>query len=203
MIIDKETHKIESINYYNRVYNKTQIIIASSLRKDSNYLVRLKHKDFGKTKTWNTFTITRTGLIYQHFDPKNYSDFINIKQADKQSISIVLENMGYLLKNPDDKYINWINETCENDKVFARKWMGYHFWEKYTDEQLIAVVELCKKLCDDFGINKTMIEFRNFHKDIIKYKGIVFKSNYFEESGDVNPNIEIPKFNEMMLNDIV
>lgn len=203
MEIDTTTYQIEENNYYNNTQNKTQIILASSLRKDSNYLIRLKHKDFGKTKKWNTFTITRNGLIYQHYDPKKYSDFIGVKHVDKQSISIVLENMGYLIQNPDGKYVNWINEVCEDNKVYTRKWMGYNYWEKFTDEQIIATVKLCRKLCDDFKINKTLIEFRNYHKDIAKYKGIIFKSNYYEESGDVNPNIEIPKFNEMLHNEFI
>lgn len=203
MKIDKKTYKIEPINYYNVDYSKTQIILASSLRKNSNHLIRLKHKDFGKTKKWNTFTITRNGLIYQHYDPKKYTDFIGIKKVDKQSISIVLENIGYLIENSNSDYVNWINEICDKDNVFERKWMGYNYWEKFTDKQIITTVELCKKICEDFNIEKTLIEFRNYHKDIAKYNGIVFKSNYYEESGDVNPNIEIPKFNELLHNEFI
>ena len=198
MKIDTKTHQIESKNYYKTKHNKTQIILASSLRKDSNHLVRLKHKDFGKSKQWNTFTITRNGLVYQHYDPKNYTDFISIKQSDKQSISIVLENMGYLIESSNGKYTNWINESCDEANVLKRKWMGYNYWEKYTDEQIASTIELCKKLCKEFGIAENLIEFRNYHKDTIKFKGIVFRSNYFEESGDVNPNISITEFNEML-----
>jgi hypothetical protein len=201
MKIDKKKYDISEQNFYITSYDKTQLILASSLRKDSNHLVRLKHKDFGKSKKWNTFTITRNGLIYQHYDPKCYTDFIGVKQADKQSISIVLENMGYLIETPNGKYINWINETCDKSNVLEKKWMGYSFWEKHPDKQIQATIELCDKLCTEFNIERNLIEFRNYHKDILKFKGIVFRSNYFEESGDVNPNIDISKFNEMLHNE--
>lgn len=201
MKIDKKKYSIAEENQYKGKYNKTQIIIASSLRKDNHHLVRLKHKDFGKTKRWNTFTISRDGTVYQHYDPKSYTDFMGIKQADKQSISIVLENMGYLTHTPKGSYVNWLNEICDEGNIFEKKWMGYNFWEKYTNAQMDAVVKLCNKLCDEFEIEKNVIEFKNYHKDILKFKGIVFRSNYFEESVDVNPDISIEKFSEMLNNE--
>ena len=108
--IDNETYRIKDTCRYKTQIAKTQIILATSLRKDSNHIIRLLHKDYGKTKKWNTFTIARTGIIYEHFDPKFHSDFIGIKEVDKKSISIVIENMGCLFKTPSNKYINWLNQ---------------------------------------------------------------------------------------------
>lgn len=198
MHIDKETFKINEINHYRTQTPKTQIVIGSSMRKSNYHIVRLQHKDFGKTKKWNTFTIARDGVIYQHYDPKFHSDFLNIKEGDKQSISIVLENMGYLIETPSGKYINWINEECESIFVTKKKWLGYTFWEKYSNEQIESCAMLCKKLCDEYGIPKVVIDFRNYHKDIVKFRGIVFRSNYYEDSNDVNPLIDIVKLNELV-----
>jgi hypothetical protein len=50
MHIDNETYKINEVNRHKTQTVKTQIVLASSLRKDSYYITRLLHKDFGKTK---------------------------------------------------------------------------------------------------------------------------------------------------------
>ena len=134
MHIDSEKYGVAENNRYKTQIAKTQIILATSLRKDSNHIIRLQHKDYHKTKRWNTFTISRTGEIFQHFDPSFHSDFLNIKDVDKKSISIVLENMGYLFAAPNDKYINWINEECSLENIVEKQWLGYNYWEKFYDD---------------------------------------------------------------------
>jgi hypothetical protein len=203
MQIDELTYKTKEINRYKTQSPKTQIVLATSLRKNSYHITRLLHKEFGKTKKWNTYTISRSGLIYKHFDPKHHSDFLGIKEADKQSISIVLENMGSLFETADGKHINWINEICEEDRMVKRNWMGYNYWENFTEEQIKSTVELCKQLCDEFGIPKVLIDFHHYHKDTLKFKGIVFRSNYIEDSSDMNPLFDINKFNEMINSEII
>ena len=200
LYIDKKKYDITETNRYNTVLAKTQIVLANSLRKDDYHILRLQHKEFGKTKTWNTFTISRTGKIYQHYDPKYHTDFLGIKEADKNSISIVLENMGSLFKTPENKYINWLNEICDDDEVIEKGWMGYKYWENYTEKQIKSTYLLCRRLCNNFNIPNTLIGFHHYHKEIIKFKGIVFKSNYIEDSGDINPNFNIENFNELLQN---
>lgn len=195
MKIDTESYKIDEINYNKIKSKKKQIILSSSLRRGNNHLIRLEHKEFGKTKRWNTYTITRDGVIYEHYDPIYSSNFLNIENIDKQSISVVLENMGHLVKN-NDIYINWINEECEKELIAEKKWNIYQYWEVYTDKQIKSCVELCKFLCDKFKIKNNLIEFSSYHKDIHKYNGIIYQSNCIENSDDVNPFLEI-KFNQL------
>lgn len=202
MRIDSETYWTKDINRHKTQSPKTQIVLATSLRKESNHIIRLKHKEFGETKKWNTYTVSRNGLIYQHFDPKNHADFLGIKEADKQSISIVLENMGCLFETSRGEHINWIGETCDDDNVMKKNWLGYNYWEKFTDEQIAATAMLCGSICDEFGIHRTIIDFHHYHKDTIKYRGIVFRSNYIVDSSDTNPLFNIPTFNEMLQTEI-
>jgi N-acetyl-anhydromuramyl-L-alanine amidase AmpD len=201
MRIDSETYAIPEGNRYKTQIAKTQIILATSLRKDSNHIIRLQHRDYHKSKAWNTYTVSRTGEIYQHYDPIYHSDFIGIKEVDKKSISVVLENMGCLFVAPNDKYINWINEVCDTKNVEEREWQGYKFWEKFSDEQVESTIVLCRRLCDDFGIPKQIIEFHHYHKDTQKFRGIVFRSNYIEECNDINPQFDISKFTELLRTD--
>ena len=85
----------------------------------------------GKNKKTATFTINKEGKIYQHYDPKFYSDFVNNPQ-DKASISIVLENIGWFKKDSMvEKYVDWLghnykrkpdevlNETLEKSHILG------------------------------------------------------------------------------------
>ena len=198
MEIDNITYGVKEINHYKTQNVKNQIVLATSLRKDSYHITRLQHKEFGKTKRWNTFTVTRDGVVYQHYNPKFHSDFLGIKEADKQSISIVLENMGSLFQTPSGKHINWLNEICDEENVIEKNYLGYSYWENFTEEQIISTVELCKKLSREFNIPKNCMEFHYFHKDTLKFRGIVFRSNYIQDSSDINPLFDIEKFNAML-----
>ena len=195
---DVITYGIDEINYHDTETTKTQIILCRSLRKKNFHITRLQRKDFGKTTKWNTYTISREGVIYQHYDNKLYTDFIGIKKVDKQSISVVLENMGSLFETSDNAYINWLNEICEPKNTKMKMWLGYKYWEKFPLKQIKSTVSLCGDLCDEFDIPKQCIDFDYYHKDIIKYNGIVFKSNYLENSGDIHPLFNIKKFNESL-----
>lgn len=203
MEIDNTTYEIKEVNRYKTHSVKTQIVLATSLRKDDFHIKRLQHKDFGKTKRWNTYTISREGTVYQHYDDKFHADFLGIKEADKQSISIVLENMGCLFKTPDEKYINWINEVCPDERVVSKKWFGYDYWEMFTDEQISNLVFLCRELCEKHSIPKVCVDFHHYHKQIVKFRGIVFRSNYIEDSSDINPLFDISAFNEMLHNEFI
>lgn len=198
MLIDSKTYWTKEINRYKTQNPKIQIVLATSLRKENNHIIRLKHKEVGNSKKWNTYTITRDGLIYQHYDPKYHTDFLGIKEADKQTISIVLENMGNLFETSNNKYVNWINEECDSDKVVKKSWLGYTHWENFTKEQIIACAELCVFICDEFNIHKNVIEFNHYHKDTYKFKGIVFRGNYIDDSNDINPLFNINEFTELL-----
>jgi hypothetical protein len=194
MHIDKETYKIDSKNFNKTNTTKSQIILCGSLRKKNFGITRLKHKDFGNTKKWNTYTISREGVIYQHYDPKYYNDFIGIKEIDKQSISIVFENLGGLIKINENEYVNWVYESCSSANVLKKAWSNYMYWEKYTDAQINSSAELCKELCKKFKIRNKVIGFNSYHKDTYKFNGIVTRSNYFESATDLNPSFDFEEF---------
>jgi len=200
MHIDKEIYKISSNNRYKNQTPKTQIVVGISLRKNNRHIIRLQHKDHGDSKKWNTFTISRDGTIYQHYNEKYHTDFLGIEEGDKRSISIVLENMGSLFQLESRKYINWLNEICEEEYVIEKEWLGYKFWEKFPDIQIKNLILLCIELCEKNKIPKRFIEFNHYHKEIYKFKGIVFKSNYIEDSSDMNPLLDISELNEMLNN---
>lgn len=194
--IDHRTHKVTNDNYYNSSHKKNQIIISFSLRKDSFHINRLKHKEYGKSKKWNTYTITREGLIYEHYNSKYYSDFIGIKDIDKKSISIVLENMGTLIKNERGEYVNFLDEVCPKKNIIEKNWMGQKYWEFFPEEQIESTINLCKNLCKKHNIPNKIIDFHHYHVDISKFKGIALKTNFFNDSYHINPLFDLIKFSE-------
>lgn len=199
--IDRETYKIEEDSYIKKIHNKKQIVLASSLRKNNYHIVRLMNRLTNK-KRWNTFTISRDGTIYQHYNPKYYTNFLKIgmKEADMHSISIVLENMGGLLETSEGEYVNTLNEICEKEFVGKKKFLGQKYWEIYSEVQIKSLVNLCKKLCNDFDIPLKVIEFHHMHEKIMDFNGIVFRSNFFDNSNDINPFLNIEKLNELITN---
>jgi N-acetyl-anhydromuramyl-L-alanine amidase AmpD len=201
MEINSKTYKVKEVNRYKTKSVKTQIVLATSLRKKNHHITRLQHKDYGKTKRWNTYTISRDGTIYQHYDDKYHSDFLGVKEGDRKSISIVLENMGALFETEDNQFVNWLNECCDKELTVGHEWGGYTHWEAFTDAQMKSVAELCSKLCKTHNIPKKCFETHHHHKNISKFKGIVFRSNHIEDSSDTHPLFDIEKFSKMLNNE--
>lgn len=198
MNIDTKTYELEPKNYYKSICAKKQIVLCGSLRNDNYGIIHLQHKDYGKSKKWNAFTISREGIVYQHYNPKFYSDFLGVKEIDKQAISVVLENSGGLFKILNNEYVNWINESCPVENVYKQSWSNYGYWEKYSDKQFIAVLELCKRLCEEFNIRLKIIEFNLYHRETIKFNGVVSRSNYFESATDINPSFDFIDFQKKL-----
>ena len=99
MKVDNLTYELTENNYYNKEFEKKQIVIGNTFNEKfyhfNGWLTRL---DGQYTNTAN-YTITRKGEVYEHFNPTYYSDFVNEKRVDKKIISIVLENQGWLKKD--------------------------------------------------------------------------------------------------------
>lgn len=193
--IDRNTYRIDAKNYHQVKSKKTQIILAGSLRKGSNRLIRLKKKDFGLSKAWSTFTIRRDGKIFQHYDPMYSSEFMDNRDIDKKSISIVLENMGMLsFDYEENKYLNWINEICEEDLVHEKLWKTCRYWEAYTDEQYKATLHLCVYLCRNYGVKQDNIGHNSNLENALSFQGILSKSNFDSEYYDLNPSFDFKRF---------
>lgn len=196
-IIDREKYKISDKNYYKEEQPKSQIILASSNRKSNNHLLRLLKKDNGLTTAWNTYTITREGIIYEHYNPVYCSDYMRNYDLDIKSVSIVLENMGPLLYNEDrELFFNDLNESFDGTEsdVFMKEWRGYKYYEPYTKEQYNATVFLCRLLCLELNITDDSYGHNAFEDNSVYFNGVVSKSNLDVNSSDLNPSFDFKKF---------
>jgi len=193
--LDKKTYKTK--NHYKTKTPKSQIVIGSTLRKDSNHITRLQHKELGTSKEWSMFTITREGKVYQHFDSNYYSDFLKNKSADKKIISILLENMVYIYKY-GDSYYNFIREKCDKSNVEHKKWMEFEYWEKYPPKQMESLANLCVYLCNKHKISKNVVDFHHHHKDIIRFDGITIRGNHINGITDNNPLFDLGRLQKII-----
>lgn len=196
-MIDVETYKLPDNNYHKEVYNKTQIIIGNSYRTGMLHYGSWLYRLNGKNKKTSTFTINKEGKIYQHFDPLYFSDFVGNLQ-DKASISITLENVGWLKKDAMiDRYVDWLghNYKKQPNEILMKRWRNYTYWDKYTEPQMESLKFLVKKLCEEHYIPQNVIGYNVYDKNIDLHQGITFRSNYHEELTDVSPafNIEALK----------
>jgi hypothetical protein len=193
--IDKTTYKVDSKNYNHSKCKKSQIVLAGSLRAGSNHILRLKKKDFGLTKNWPMFTVRRDGKIYQHFEAQYSSEFLGSKEADKKAITVVLENMGHLTYEAENnRYVNWINEECERSKVYEKVFKNYRYWEKFTEEQVTATINLCIYLCRTYGIRQDCVDNWATYEGSSIYNGILTRSNYNSDYSDLNPSFDYKRF---------
>jgi len=192
-LIDIKTYPLNDNNFHKENYDKTQIIIGHTYRNNmlhySSWINRLN----GKNKKTAAFTINKEGKIYQHYNPTYYSTFIN-KEQDKASISIVLENVGWLKKDVMiDRYVDWLGHNYKKDPndVLTKNWRNYTYWDKYTKEQMDSIKYLVEKLCLDYNIPKNFIGHNVYDENVDLFKGITFRSNYYQEVTDVNPTFDM------------
>tara|TARA_R110002126_G_scaffold252765_1_gene395833 strand:+ start:70 stop:372 length:303 start_codon:yes stop_codon:yes gene_type:complete len=99
MNIDKKKYKLSDKNYNKKEFKKHQVVLGNSFADNLNHVKGWEYRLGGDYTKTSAYTIDRKGNIYQHYDPKYYSDFIGDKMIDKKSISITIENQGWLLKD--------------------------------------------------------------------------------------------------------
>lgn len=190
MNIDTKTYVAPKEGYFNKVTKKEKIVIGDTCRK-SNYDIIRKINRLIHKKDWSTYTISRNGIIYQHFKPDYYSNFLEDNNLNKKIISILLENSSFICySNTSGKALNWLNEDCSQYQIYERKWKGYDYWEKYPVKQLDSLKFLIKNLTNKYLISPDIVETNSIISGIEKKKNIFTRSNLTTEAYDVNPSFD-------------
>ena len=190
--------KYGNFNGVEKNTNKKQIILTHSSRNAEEYLTGLKYRGNGKYDKIPHFFIDKEGKILQLLSEDDTSKIYNNKIIDKNSITICLENLGWVEKEPlKNGYINWIGSIYKQ-RALQRRWRDYYLWEPYSEIQLDMVAELCNKLFEDMPIERKFVGHNTKINGIEKSGGIYNRSNIHEEYTDLSPAFDFELLNEKL-----
>lgn len=194
-----EIHRVDvlddfKLNISKRRTKKKQILLHDTLRRADDYISKLKYRFNGEYEEIPHFIVTKLGTIYQIFDTDFSSKTFDDPSVDKQFIKIAIENLGWLHKNTITGFLNnWIGDPYRAEP-FVRNWRNYYFWDRYNDNQLKSVNMLCEYLCDLHDIPKEIVPSSGYLENIVKFKGVVCKSNFSNIYTDINPSFNFRLF---------
>lgn len=201
MVKFNEDYVLSESQYFNLECGKSQIIIGNSLSTGLNHIDKWKKILNGECKSTSPFTISRDGVIYKHYEPKYYSDFINVDSLNRKIISITLENEGCLWKNKEEKcYYTYLGTIYNSKKVVDIKWRERQYWAPYTTKQINSLVKLCKELCVEFNIPMVTVDNNTVKHSIHEFEGIGFRSNFSKYYYDVSPAFDVIDFKNKIEN---
>lgn len=173
---------------------KYQVILCHTSRPVNEYLLSLEYRYNGKFTRIPNYVITRDGKVLETLSPIEHTNFFNEPNINRNSIIIVLENLGWLQKEPlKDYYVNWIGDIY-NGIVFEKKWRDYFFWHPYTTSQLELTAKLCNKLFKEMSIKNKVIGHNTRINGIDKFEGVVTRSNFDVNYTDVSPAFNFEEF---------
>jgi N-acetyl-anhydromuramyl-L-alanine amidase AmpD len=195
--IDKKKYKLNTNNYINLVTNKERIVIGNSFSINMKHYEGWLHRLGGEYKKTAHYTISTDGTIYEHVDPRYCTNLLNITDFDLTSIYILIDNVGWLQKNKDNKYIT-VNGYIYNKPTFDKKWRNFEYWSEYTEEQMVSLVYLCETLTSKFKLPRIVAESNVKINDIGGKYTIIYKSNIDRKYTDVNPSWDFTMFKEKL-----
>lgn len=196
-----EIHNVEgldskTLNITKRKSKKIQIFLYDTGRRADDFINKIKHRRNGKYDEVPHFIITKLGTIYQLFDTKYFSNTFDDPKVDKQFIKIAIENLGWLHKNTITGFMNnWIGDPYRSEP-FVRNWRNYYFWDRYNESQLESIVNLCKHLCETNNIPYQVVPSQGYLENILKFHGVVCKSNFSNIYTDINPSFNFRIFSK-------
>ena len=191
--------KLSDNNYYNVKHKKNIIVIGNTFATDMNHYIGWTLRFNGGFKRTAHFTILKDGTIHNHFPTDYYSDFIGNDKQDKQCISIVLENQGWLIKdsNEENKFINYLGHIYNKQDVVKKNWRNFKYWEPYTNEQYESLIKLTKELCQEHDIKLNVVEHNTNISNLDEYS-ILYRSNFTKYYTDVSPTFDFNNFKEKL-----
>jgi hypothetical protein len=194
VINDIETLDKDKLNIVRRKSKKTQIFLYDTQRRVDDFVNKIKHRKNGTYDEVPHFIISKLGLVYQLFDTDYSSNTFNNPNNDKKQIKIAIENLGWLNKNTITGVLNnWIDDPYRSEP-YVRNWRNYYFWDRYNEDQLKSLSELCTYLTEKHDIYKQVVPSQGYMEKVSNFKGIVCKSNFSSIYTDINPSFNFKVF---------
>ena len=78
---------------------------------------------------------------------------------NKYALGIELDNAGELSANEQGQFLTWFGRVLPHEQVFKgvhRHRTDSSFWHVYTEIQLQTVFDVCRLLCEEYGIDQIL-----------------------------------------------
>jgi N-acetyl-anhydromuramyl-L-alanine amidase AmpD len=189
-----ETIDVGKLNVGKKKTKKTQIFLYDTQRRIDDFVNKIKYRKNGKFDDIPHFIVSKLGMVYQILDVEKTSNTFDDSKIDNKMIKIAIENLGWLNKNTITGVLNnWVGDPYRSEP-HIRNWRNYYFWDKYNEEQLKSLSELCLKLCEEHGILKQTVPSQGYLENVSNFRGIVCKSNFSSIYTDINPSFNFGVF---------
>jgi len=206
-------------NYFKEIHTKSQIFIHHTAGSANPFNVVTGWK--ARTdKVATAFIIAgkpsketdgyKDGDIVQCFSSKYWAYHLGLKSdvfkkmgvpyksLDKTSIGIEICNWGWVMKQPDGTFKNYVNGTVPSDEVvdLGTEYRNKRYYHKYTDAQLQATKDLLEYLCKEYNIPKTYYDnMFDVNKDCLSDKsGIWTHTSVRYDKWDCSPQPNLKSF---------
>lgn len=198
MLINKKYYFDDTDHIQKNRTKKKQIILLNSSCSSDEYFIKIKTRFNGKYNRLPCFFITQSGEVYQHFNPVYYSKLMEPQKIEKHSITIALENIGWLHKDfLTGKLTSWKGVEYHGEYVEI-PWRNKKYWASYSEEQYTKLAELIDYLCIEHNIIKDFIGNNIVMNKPNNYKGILNRGNYSKNYYDLSPATDFKKLNELI-----
>ena len=188
----------ESNIFVNTKTKKKQIMLGHTSRNLEDYLQSLDLRHNGKYGNLPHYIISKEGVEIEIMNPDKITNFFGYTDIDTNSITVLLENEGWLApKKGNHRLCDWLGNIY-NGEVFEKEWRNKFFWATYTDKQLEGLLKLLDKLCVDLDINREFVGHNVRVEGVEKFEGIVSRSNYSEFFTDLSPAFNFEKIKEII-----
>lgn len=175
-----------------------KIILSHTYREADGYLTSLSFRLNSKYNKKPHYLIRKSGEIVKLLDFNEETNIFKSNDIIGGYISIMIENLGYLLNDGDDFY-NWKGEYLTT-KPFKRSWRGYEYWDEYTTEQIKSLGKLCNEICIKNDIPKIFIGHNTKINNTENFCGIITRSNFSSRHTDLNPSFDFMQFKNILDN---
>jgi len=138
------------------------------------------------------YVVDRDGTVHETFDPSRWAYHTGTGSAlDKRSVGIELTNWGWLTKK-DGRYYNWRGGEIDASDVVEAPWRGQHYWQRYPQAQIDALLRLVPAVCDRFDIDRDCApgvwgERHADYKRFKRFEGVITHAHVRADKTDLSP----------------
>lgn len=172
-------------------HSKKRIILCSTNRDITNYLLSLKFRYLKKYSRIPHYIITKTGTVLKLLNDTDVGYFFQNSEIDNETIVICLENIGWFEKEVQNNgFKDCFGNIYKEVEVYEKKWRDKIYWDVFTDQQKNVVYPLLDKICTENNIKKNFIGHNTKVKGFNKFEGVLIKSNINQRFLDLNPSFD-------------